>query len=108
LVGVTMAKDYVKQSLERDAYLARFEDKQVAQQRLQQSAQRLAKLVALSRADTNELLNYANALIEQQDQEHPYKESQVRRRVMQARGEQQSKEKMPPVAASKGGTGASE
>jgi predicted ATPase with chaperone activity len=86
-----MAKEQVQKSLERDAYLSRHDDKEDARERLQKSVERLSKLMSLSADDRAELSVYADQLLEQRTMnETQEKESQVRRRVMQARASQQN------------------
>jgi hypothetical protein len=98
-----MPKDFVKQSLERDAYLSRLEDKETARQHLQKSVERLSKLMSLSSTARDELSIYADELLEQRIASvHEEKGSQVRRRVMQARTEEQKN--MPPAQTSPDGT----
>lgn len=63
-----MPKKYVQHSLERDAYLARREDKQTSLQRLKTTVERLARAMSLSEADKAELLVYAEQLLEQHDE----------------------------------------
>jgi hypothetical protein len=59
-----MPKNYVQQSLERDAYLARREDKQTSLQHLKTSVERLSRAMSLSATDKAELLVYAEQLLE--------------------------------------------
>jgi hypothetical protein len=59
-----MPKSYVQQSLERDAYLSRKEDKKTSLQHLKTSVERLSKAMSLSSADKAELLVYAEQLLE--------------------------------------------
>jgi hypothetical protein len=59
-----MPKEHVKQSLERDAYLCRNEDKETSLKRLQTSVERLSKAMSLSQTDKTELLSYTEQLLE--------------------------------------------
>jgi hypothetical protein len=63
-----MAKEHVRQSIERDAYLSRRENKQTSLQYLKTSVERLSKLMSLSAADKAELLTYAEELLERQNE----------------------------------------
>jgi hypothetical protein len=60
-----MPKEHVRRSLERDAYLARNEDKETSLNRLKTSVERLSKAMSLSQADRAELLNYTEQLLGQ-------------------------------------------
>ncbi len=122
-----MPKEYVQQSLERDAYLSRKDDKQISREHLKRSVERLSKLMSLCEEDKAELLVYADQLLEHQtsgglqrrdnwekqslelEKQSLEKESQVRRRVLQARAgrqHQNSQTQLPPAQAD--GSGASE
>lgn len=105
-----MPKEHVRQSLERDAYLARNDDKQASREQLHRSIERLSKLMSLSSQDKAELLLYADQLLEhRQDGEKQEKESQVRRRALQARAAQQNaQEPMPPASLMADGAQASD
>jgi hypothetical protein len=61
-----MSKRYIKDSLERDAYLSRHDSKEVTLNNLQKTVERLSKLMPMSQADKRELLEYAEQLSEQQ------------------------------------------
>jgi hypothetical protein len=65
-----MPKEHVQHSLERDAYLARREDKQTSLERLKTSVERLSKAMSLSAADKAELLIYAEQLLDRQNESH--------------------------------------
>lgn len=63
-----MPKEHVRQSIERDAYLSRKENKQTSLRYLKTSVERLSKLMSLSAADKAELLSYAEQLLEQHNE----------------------------------------